>query len=135
MTYDLVDHRDIMTGHHTSIKGSRFCVRNYIRWGLDPWKALLGLAFHARWFATAQGQVCQSKVGIGYFSIKFESCRMARLQDADGNDLGMSGIMSFDDRAYSRPPRLLTESLDGTCGFGTKFRCPGLQCCSQYGFW
>jgi len=60
---------------------------------------------------------------------------MARLQDADGNDLGMSGIMSFDDRAYSRPPRLLTESLDGTCGFGTKFRCPGLQCCSQYGFW
>lgn len=135
MSYDLVDRRDNIASHHTSIKASLACVRSYIERGLPPSKINLGLAFHARWVVTAPGQRCQIKMGTGYFSSKFALCRTLPLEDEDGNNTGMSGIMSFDKETFAPLPKDLALSPDETCGSGTNFKCPGTGCCSLDGCW
>ncbi|KAL2257508.1 hypothetical protein VTK26DRAFT_84 [Humicola hyalothermophila] len=133
MAYDLVDHRDNIASHHTSIKASLASVSRYIERGLPPNKINLGLAFHARWFATAPGQTCQIKTGTGYFSTRFALCRTLPLEHADGSDTGMTGTMSFDSATFAEAPKHVALSPNGTCGSGTAFRCPGTTCCSQHG--
>lgn len=43
---------------------------------------------------------------------------------------------SVESTAAAEPSSLggLVESLDATCGKGTRYRCPQAQCCSQYGW-
>ena len=134
MAYDLVDRRDSTTAHHTSMKDSRDCVRNYITRGMTPAKINLGVAFHAKWFVTVPGQTCQHKVGVGYFSIRFAVCRMVPLTHRDGSDTGMSGTMTFEASNFGPTPPMMI-SPDGTCGTGSRFKCPGTSCCSQHGVW
>jgi len=93
MSYDLMNRRDTETKHHTSIQGSKEAVQNYIDIGLDPEKINLGFAFYAKWFKTAQD--CGSQP-LG--------CPVVPLEDAQGQDTGNSGAMTFEASPVDTPP-------------------------------
>lgn len=137
MAFDLVDLHNRMTGHHTSIRGSMAVVKNYIKRGMTPSKMNLVLSFHARWFVNVAGNVCEDVVGIDrWFSHKYRSCRTVHLVDEHGRETGMTGTMAFDRKSFLRVPDHLNQiPPNGTCGIGTKFRCPGTLCCSAEGTW
>lgn len=124
MTYDLMNRRDNVTNHHTSIQGSLKAIDTYISRGMTACKMNLGFAFYAKWFTTAAGYNCTSPIG----------CPTALLEAADGTDTGLSGAMTFEAANYQAAPANLTLSPDQSCGVGTNFKCGDGSCCSQYGF-
>jgi len=126
MSYDLMNRRDNVTTHHTSLAGSLAGVDAYISRGLTACKINLGFAFYAKWFATADGVNCSS-TPIG--------CPTAVLEAADGSDTGKSGAMTFEASNFASVPANLQDSPDGSCGSGTAYRCTANACCGQYGFW
>ncbi|KAI1284402.1 glycoside hydrolase family 18 protein [Xylaria sp. FL0933] len=83
MTYDLMNRRDNMTQHHSSVQGSLNTVNKYIELGMDPAKMNLGIAFYAKYFKTIEK--CTEPVG----------CETAVLEDASGGDTGLSGAKTF----------------------------------------
>ncbi|KAI1491405.1 glycoside hydrolase family 18 protein [Biscogniauxia mediterranea] len=83
MTYDLMNRRDNVTNHHTSVKGSLETVDNYLALGFDPAKMNLGFAFYAKFFKT-QGE-CTQPIG----------CPTVLLENPDGSDPGLSGAVTF----------------------------------------
>ncbi|KAI1330105.1 family 18 glycoside hydrolase [Xylariaceae sp. FL0255] len=85
MTYDLMNRRDNFTNHHTSVNGSLNTTENYIALGMDPAKLNLGFAFYAKYFETA-GE-CKQPLG----------CPTVLLEDANGQDTGKSGAITFKD--------------------------------------
>ena len=54
MTYDLMNRRDKVTIHHTSVVGSLEAVENYLNLGLAPDKTDTGFSY-AMYFQTASG--------------------------------------------------------------------------------
>lgn len=86
MTYDLMNRRDNVTNHHTSVTGSAAAIDTYIERGMDAAKLNLGIAFYAKWFTTAQGETCDTPTG----------CPTALLEAADGSDTGLSGAITFE---------------------------------------
>lgn len=86
MTYDLMNRRDNVTNHHTSITGSIATIDTYIERGMTPAKMNLGIAFYAKWFTTAQGETCDTPTG----------CATAVLEAADGSDTGLSAAETFE---------------------------------------
>lgn len=130
MTYDLMNRRDTVTTHHTDINGSIGAIEAYLERGMTASKINLGIAFYAKFFALAANTTCVGPLG----------CPIAQAEDAQGQDTGKSGAMTFE--ASSFPvvvdPSSLTTSTDGSCGTGTTSLCTGEatggQCCSQYGF-
>ncbi|KAK1757915.1 glycoside hydrolase superfamily [Echria macrotheca] len=124
MAYDLMNRRDNVTNHHTSLTGSLAAVDTYISRGMSAHKMNLGFAFYAKWFTTAKGVTCDHPIG----------CPTEVLEAADGSDTGKSGAMTFEASSFAGVPANLVDSPDGSCGAGTNYRCPNNACCGQYGF-
>ena len=124
MSYDLMNRRDNVTKHHTSIKGSLEAVDTYIERGFTPSKLTLGFAFYAKFFTLANSTAtCDKPTG----------CATALLENPiDGSDTGLSGAMTFEASNFAPVPSNLTVG-SGTCGQGTFFKCAESDCCSQYG--
>lgn len=130
MTYDLMNRRDTVTKHHTDINGSLAAIDAYLARGMTASKMNLGIAFYAKYFELAANTTCTTGIG----------CPIALAEDADGQDTGTSGAVTFE--ASSLPVEVdtssLTDSTDGSCGSGTSFLCSatatGGSCCSQYGY-
>ena len=86
MTYDLMNRRDNVTNHHTSVEDSLRTVDTYIKRGMTPSKMNLGFAFYAKWFKTKDGVQCAQPTG----------CPTAVLEAADGSDTALSSAMTFE---------------------------------------
>lgn len=87
MSYDLMNRRDNVTKHHTSIQGSLDTVNNYINLGMNATKGNLGIAFYAKYFTTDPSSDCSTQP-IG--------CATVELEDANGQDTGKSGAVTFE---------------------------------------
>lgn len=90
MSYDLMNRRSNVTEHHTGIEGSKRSVDLYIERGMDPSKLILGFAFYAKWFTTADGADCTTP----------EGCPTAVLELPDGTDPMLSGAVTFEVENY-----------------------------------
>lgn len=94
MTYDLINRRDIVTKHHTSIKGSRDALQAYISRGAPSHKLNLGFAFYVKWFKTEKEDCARGNTAVG--------CKTLLLEDpVTGGDLGRAGGFSFHDQVPS----------------------------------
>lgn len=87
MSYDLMNRRDNVTKHHTSIKDSLETVNNYINIGMNATKGNLGIAFYAKYFTTDPLSDCATNP-LG--------CATVQLEDANGQDTGKSGAVTFE---------------------------------------
>jgi chitinase len=130
MSYDLLNRRDTVMKHHTSIADSLASVELYTAIGLEPAKTNLGIAFYAKWFTSAG--TCNATSPLG--------CKAAVLEDpVTGDDLGIAGAVTFEASNYAVVDESrLANSTDGSCGAnvgGFGIRCIPGNCCSQYGFW
>ncbi|KAJ5220133.1 hypothetical protein N7468_009337 [Penicillium chermesinum] len=124
MSYDILNRRDTVTGHHSSVQGSLDVVNDYLDWGLEPEKINLGFAYYAKWFTTDPNSDCATHP-IG--------CKMVKLENDDGSDNGKSGALTFEAGTMAAPPANLAVSTNGKCGAGEASKCPDGQCCSAYG--
>lgn len=125
MSYDLMNRRDNVTSHHSSVARSLDTINNYAAIGLAPEKMNLGVAYYAKWFSTDPRSDCAANP-LG--------CQTVPMENADGSDNGKSGVLTFEKDNMAPPPTNPAASTDGTCGAG-KGKCPAGQCCSQYGSW
>lgn len=126
MSYDLINRRDNVTGHHSSVQGSLDTINNYLEIGAPPEKMNLGFAYYAKWFTTDPESDCEGNP-LG--------CKMVKLENNDGTDNGKSGAFTFEATNVADPPKDLKTSTNGKCGFGEKSKCPEGSCCSAYGNW
>ncbi|PYI02518.1 glycosyl hydrolase, family 18 [Aspergillus sclerotiicarbonarius CBS 121057] len=124
MTYDLMNRRNNLTMHHTSVVDSLNTIQAYADIGLPGAKTNLGMAYYAKWFETDPDADCASQP-LG--------CQTVVMENEDGSDNGKSGSLTFEKSVMSDPPANLKTSYDGTCGFDKGTKCPDGQCCSQYG--
>jgi len=85
MAYDLMNRRDNQTKHASSIEGAKASVQNYLDIGMPAEKANLGFPFYAKWFTTAKD--CGSQP-LG--------CPVVPLENAQGEDTGKSGSVTFE---------------------------------------
>ncbi|KAF9701801.1 hypothetical protein EKO04_000928 [Ascochyta lentis] len=123
MSYDLMNRRDNVTQHHTSITGSEDTIKNYLDIGAPASKINLGFAYYAKYFTT-----------IGDCSASPLGCPIALAEDPiTGKDLLTSGAWTFE-KQHMAPvdASSLTVSYDGTCGPDKGTKCAS-GCCSQYG--
>ncbi|KAF1829573.1 glycoside hydrolase [Decorospora gaudefroyi] len=63
ISYDLMNRRDNITAHHTSVAGTESVIKNYLSIGAPPQKINLGFAFYAKYFTI--GEECISPPRIG----------------------------------------------------------------------
>lgn len=126
MSYDLINRRDNVTNHQSSVQGCLDVVNDYMDWGLEAEKINLGFAYYAKWFTTDPESDCDTKP-IG--------CKLVKLENDDGSDNGKSGALTFEASTAAPAPANLTESTNGKCGAGEASKCPDGQCCSAYGNW
>lgn len=125
MTYDLMNRRDNITTHHTSINGSLATINRYLDvLCLPAAKANLGFAFYAKYFTTDPAYTCETGLG----------CTTVLLEDATGADTGKSAAMTFETANFASAPTNLTETTDGSCGAAVGFKCKTGDCCSAYGY-
>lgn len=124
MAYDLMNRRDNVTAHHTSVAGATEVVENYLAIGAPPSKMNLGFAFYAKYFQTKPSD--SSKSGLGIPIVLAED-------PVTGKDTLTSGAWTFEP-AHMNPVNSssLTISQDGTCGPDKGTKCAS-SCCSQYG--
>ncbi|KAF2003995.1 carbohydrate-binding module family 18 protein [Amniculicola lignicola CBS 123094] len=123
MTYDLMNRRDAVTAHHTSVAGSAAAIENYLNIGAPPEKINLGFAFYAKYFTTASDCTNQP---LG--------CPIEEAEDpVTGSDTLKSGAWTFE-KWHMTPVDggALPVSTDGTCGAEKGTKCAS-GCCSQYG--
>lgn len=91
MTYDLMNRRDDITKHHSSIAGSRNTIMRYISDGVPPEKINFGLGFYVKWFKVDKKDCDNARTPIG--------CKTLLLEDpATGGDLGRAGAFSWHDQ-------------------------------------
>ncbi|KAF2272374.1 glycoside hydrolase [Westerdykella ornata] len=124
MSYDLMNRRDNVTAHHTSVKGATQSIENYLAIGAPANKLNLGFAFYAKFFTTTPSCAQQPPLG----------CPIVAAEDpVTGKDTLTSGAWTFE-RSHMQPLDLaqLTTSYDGTCGPEKMTKCAS-GCCSQYG--
>lgn len=90
MTYDLMNRRDDITKHHSSIAGSRNTIMTYISDGVPPEKINFGLGFYVKWFRVDKKDCDNARTPIG--------CKTLLLEDpVTGGDLGRAGAFSWHD--------------------------------------
>lgn len=90
MTYDLMNRRDDITKHHSSIAGTRKTIMAYIADGVPPHKISFGLGFYVKWFKVDKEDCDDARTPIG--------CKTLLLEDpATGGDLGRAGAFSWHD--------------------------------------
>ncbi|KAE8148113.1 putative class V chitinase [Aspergillus avenaceus] len=94
MSYDLMNRRDAVTAHHSSVQGSLEVVKRYKELGLDGKKINLGFAFYAKFFETQPN--CTEAKPLG--------CPVAVLEDpATGADTERSGAVTFEKEPFAKP--------------------------------
>jgi chitinase len=121
MSYDLMNRRDKVTAHHSSVKDCTASIKDYTSIGCPAEKLNLGFAYYAKYFTTAGD--CGSKP-LG--------CPIVDAEKADGSDALTSGAFTFEKANMASPNNAtMAISSDGTCG-PDKGKCPS-GCCSQYG--
>jgi len=121
MSYDLMNRRDKVTAHHTSVVGSTQSIKDYTSIGCPAEKLNLGFAYYAKYFTTA-GDCGTNALG----------CPIVPAEKPDGTDALNSGAFTFEkSNMISASNATLTVSTDGTCG-PEKGKCAS-GCCSQYG--
>lgn len=113
MTYDLMNRRDNVTNHHSSVAGSRDAVDEYMKRGLPADKINLGFAFYAKWFTTSGS--CVGPLG----------CPVVELEAADGTDTGKSGAVTFS--AHDEAPLELRQELQQALSHGRADEAQGGQ--------
>ncbi|KAM3513572.1 hypothetical protein MY11210_002767 [Beauveria gryllotalpidicola] len=86
MTYDLMNRRDNVTNHHSSVEGSLASIDAYIARGMPNEKMNLGFPFYSRFFKTKPGVTCDKPTG----------CATDELELSDGSDPGLSGAVTFE---------------------------------------
>lgn len=127
MSYDLINRRNEVTKHASSVEDSQACIQRYKDIGMPADKLNLGFAYYAKWFQTKEGADCKKKP-LG--------CELADLETSTGGDTGKSGVLTFEKGTMGTVNTDdLKESTDGSCGYASKTKCPDGQCCSQYGTW
>ncbi|KAJ5162216.1 hypothetical protein N7492_007608 [Penicillium capsulatum] len=124
MSYDLMNRRDNVTIHHSSVQGSLDVVNEYMGMGLHADKINLGIAYYAKWFTTDPDSACDTHP-IG--------CKVVKLEEDDGTDNGKSGAFTFEKSNVAPAPKDLKVTTNGKCGFAEGTKCPEGQCCSAYG--
>ncbi|CAG7954639.1 unnamed protein product [Penicillium salamii] len=124
MSYDLINRRDNVTGHHSGVQGSLDTINEYLAIGAPAEKLNLGFAYYAKWFTTDSESDCEENP-LG--------CKLAKLENDDGTDNGKSGALTFEASTVAEPPKDLKETSNGKCGFAEGTKCPKGQCCSTYG--
>jgi chitinase len=103
MTYDLMNRRMNFTEHHTSVAGSLSAIETYINLGMSPSKLILGFAFYAKFFTTAEGMPCRTPTG----------CQTVVLEDSSGADTGLSGAVTFEAANYASDPSFANAIANG----------------------
>lgn len=90
MTYDLMNRRDDITKHHSSIAASRQTIMTYISDGVPAEKINYGLGFYVKWFKVDKEDCDNTRTPVG--------CKTLLLEDpATGGDLGRAGAFSWHD--------------------------------------
>lgn len=90
MTYDLMNRRDVVTKHHSSVAGSRAALQAYASRGAPPERLNLGLGFYVKWFRADPEDCAGAASPVG--------CRTLPLEDPEtGADLGNAGGFSWHD--------------------------------------
>ncbi|KAI4710243.1 hypothetical protein J4E89_004694 [Alternaria sp. Ai002NY15] len=122
MSYDLMNRRDTVTKHHSSVVDAENSIKDYLAMGAPPSKLNLGFAYYAKYFTT-QGDCSGSPL----------NCLIVLAEDAQGKDTLTSGAWTFE-RSRMRPvdASSLIVSQDGTCGPEKRTKCE-TGCCSQHG--
>ncbi|KAL2891406.1 Endochitinase 1 [Ceratocystis lukuohia] len=126
MTYDFINRRDAVSGHHSSIKDSLAAIDAYIKRGFPSSKLNLGIGFYAKYFTLQDPKSCTQAIG----------CPLVLAERDDGGDTGTSGVRTFE--ASSFPVFVdrskLVLSPNTKCGGSTGYTCGEKSCCSQWGF-
>lgn len=104
MTYDLMNRRDQVTKHHSSIAGSRDTINKYVADGVPPEKINFGLGFYVKWFKVDKQDCDNAKTPIG--------CKTLLLEDpVTGGDLGRAGAFSWHDEVPGDMKRSFQRAL------------------------
>ncbi|KAI4945119.1 hypothetical protein J4E91_008096 [Alternaria rosae] len=85
MTYDLMNCRDTVTKHHSSVADAEATIKDYLAMGAPPSKLSLGFAYYAKYFTTQDD--C---------SVSPLNCPIALAEDAWGKDTLTSGAWTFE---------------------------------------
>ncbi|TQV93468.1 chitinase 18-11 [Cordyceps javanica] len=93
MTYDLMNRRDNVTNHHTSVQGSLATIERYLARGMPAEKMTLGFAFYAKWFATKSCAQCDQRP---------TGCPTAVLEDDQGKDTERSTAVTFEKENFEK---------------------------------
>ncbi|KKF93110.1 Endochitinase 1 [Ceratocystis platani] len=105
MTYDLLDARDTVSGHHSGIKNSLAAIDTYIERGFPASKLNLGISFCAKYFTLENAASCTHPIG----------CPLVPPKNEGGYDAGTSGAITFESSSFSAVslyPRYVVESFN-----------------------
>lgn len=91
MSYDIMNRRDNVTNHQTSVVDAKATVEMYMALGLSASKLNLGFPFYAKFFET-KGE-CTQPVG----------CPTVLLESANGADTQKSGAVTFETESFRNP--------------------------------
>lgn len=125
MSYDLTNRRSTATGHLSSVEGCLESVKGYLNLGLDPAKANLGFPFYAEYYKMLPN--CPNANGL--------NCPIQAAENPDGSDAKTSGVLTFQDENFAKPPGNLSTSAEGRCGYHAGMTCQSGYCCSSDGYW
>ncbi|KAM4068168.1 glycosyl hydrolases family 18 domain-containing protein [Hirsutella rhossiliensis] len=91
MTYDIMNRRDNVTNHQSSVVDSKATIEMYMELGVNASKMNLGFALYAKFFET-DGE-CTQSVGCPTVLLEFEN----------GTDTQKSGAVTFETQSFSDP--------------------------------
>ncbi|CAK7262705.1 hypothetical protein SEPCBS57363_000179 [Sporothrix epigloea] len=112
MTYDLMNRRDTVTAHHSSVQNSLAAVDAYMAAGCDAQHINFGLAFYVRYYKTEHNDCAERRLQNG----SAIGCRTLLMEDPEtGADLGRAGAFSWHDSV----PGYLESSFDKALAQGT----------------
>ncbi|KAF2727819.1 glycoside hydrolase [Polyplosphaeria fusca] len=124
MAYDLMNRRDSVTAHHTSVADTNTTISYYINTlQAPPEKLNLGFALYAKYFQTQPN--CKQALG----------CPIVLAEDPiSGNDTHTSGAYTYEKSNMSPPPdpSSVPASTNGKCGLDSGKCSSG--CCSSGGW-
>lgn len=121
MTYDLMNRRDTVTSHHSSVLNSLAAVDAYMAAGCDAHRINFGLAFYVRYYRTEHDD-CAERLRQNGSAI---GCRTVLMEDpGTGADLGQAGAFSWHDSV----PDHLEASFEKALAQGTLDKESGGHC-------
>ncbi|KAL4800556.1 glycoside hydrolase superfamily [Aspergillus venezuelensis] len=126
MSYDLMNRRDNVTKHHSSVIGSLNSIEAYKEIGAPPEKLNLGMAYYAKYFPVEANADCADQP-LG--------CPTVPMEGEKGEDLKNSGVRTFEpeNMIVTEVPANITVSTDQGCGIEKGIKCPEGICCSIWG--